>query len=244
MDLSWVLRALEVAGLSGIRPSWVLVATAAAGALGYVTFPEGLGWLASWPGAGALLVFAIIEHFAERDTDMLQIFGAVQLGLSATTAILSTGAIARAERELAVGVPVWAVQAAAVVIALATIGVRRQLKLKVMQLSANATTPSRWIARAEEGGLVAGGALVVLSPLILAGVFVACALGGAGLLLAYKALDRRGRRACDGCGALARKEAQRCPKCHRPLEPEETLTVPAKLSERIAAVAQREPTAG
>ncbi len=234
-----MLRALEIAGLSGIRPSWVLAATAAAGALGYVVFPSGLEWLASWPGAGALLLFAIIEHFAERDTDMLQIFGAVQLGLSATAAVVSTGALARAERELSHGVPLWAVQAGAVVIALATIGVRRQLKLKLLQLSANAVSPSRWIARAEEGGLVAGGGLMLLSPVILAGIFVALLLGGVGLVLAYKELDRARRRPCPSCGALARKEAQRCPSCAAALEPEEVLELPTRLSERIGALAER-----
>ncbi len=239
MDLTGVLRALELAGLSGIRSSWVLVATSLAGALGYLTFPDGVSWLGTWPGVGAMAVFALIEHFSERDTDLIQVLRAVQTALAATTAVLTTGALARAEQSLHVGIPVWAVQVVAVLVAVTTIGVRHQVKLKLMELSANAETPSRWVARAEEGGLVAGGTLVVLSPVLLAATFVACGLAVVGLVLAFKELDRQARRACGGCGALARREAQRCPKCHAALSPEVVLSLPIKLSVRLATVTQQ-----
>jgi hypothetical protein len=236
MELATILRALEVAGLSGIRPSWVLVATAVAGALGYVVFPSGLGFLATWPGAGALLVFAVLEHLAERDTDMLQIFGAVQLGLSAATAIVATGAVSRLDGHA----PPWALQVGAVVLALATIGVRRTLKTRLLELAANVSTPAKWLARIEEGGFVLGAVLVLASPLILLVVVLVLAVLGAFGLGALKALDATRRRPCPGCGYSARKEAQRCAGCHAALRPETVLRLPPRLGQRLSALLGRE----
>lgn len=232
MELSTVLRALEIAGLSGIRPSWVLVVTSIAGALGYVVFPDGVGFLATWPGAGALLIFAVLEHLAERDTDILQVFGAVQLGLSAATALVTSGAVSRLDGHA----PPWALQAGAVVLALATIGARRKLKMRLLELSANVATPAKWIARIEEGGFVLGAFLVLASPLIMLGVVILLAIASAFGLGALKAFDLTRRRACPSCGYGARKEAQRCAKCHAALHPETVLALPPRLGQRLSGL--------
>lgn len=232
MDLGTILRVLELAGLSGVRPSWVLVGTAVAGALGYASFPPGMEFLATWPGAGALLVFAVVEHLAERDTDMLQIFGAVQLGLSGATALLASGALTRVSGQA----PPWALSAGAVVLALVTIGVRRKLKLKLMELSANISTPARWMARIEEGGMVLGALLVVFAPVLLLAGVVLLAIAGAFGLGALKVADRVRRVPCSACGHPARREASRCPKCHATLAPAVQLRLSPRLEERLARV--------
>lgn len=230
MEFQSVLRALELAGVSGIRPSWVLVATSVLGALGYVVFPEPVRFLASWPGVGAMVVFAVIEHLAERDTDMLQVFGAVQLGLSAATALLGTSLAARTSGYA----PPWAVQIAAVVLAVATIGLRRKLKLKLMEVSANVSTPTRWLSRVEEGSVLFALGLVVLAPLVLLGLVVALAVFAAFFAGTLKVLDLARRVPCDGCGHKVRREAQRCPKCKKDLAPRVVLELPVPLLERVA----------
>jgi hypothetical protein len=235
MDLSTVLRALEVAGLSGVRPSWVLGATAIAAALGYVVFPPGMEFLGTWPGAGALLLFAVIEHLAERDTDMVQIFGAVQLGTSVATALLSTSALSRATGIA----PPWALSAGAVVLALATIGLRRKLKLKLIELSANVATPAKWMARLEEGGLLLAGALVIFAPLLLLVGIALLAIAGVFGWLSLNALDRLRRCPCPACGCSVRREAQRCRGCAAALQPEVKLSLPPTMGERITGLLER-----
>ncbi len=232
MDLDAVLRALEVAGISGVRASWVLLIAAVAGALGYVVFPGPLHFLATWPGVGAVAVFAVVEHLAERDTDMLQILGAVQYGLSAATALLGTDLVAR-HASVA---PPWAIQTGAVVLAVTTIAARRQLKLRLMRLSASLSSPAKWLARVEESAVLLALALVVLSPFLLLGVMLGLALLAALSAVLLRVLDRARRVACGGCGHLVRREAQRCPKCKSPLAPARPLTLKEPLFARLSAL--------
>jgi hypothetical protein len=222
-SLDGALRALELAGLSGLRPSWVALACAAAGAAGLVVFPESLRFLATWPGVAALAVVALLEPMAERDLDFGEIFGSLQLGLSVASALLSTEVVAaqagaRGSIALRVG---------AVALAILTVGLRRKLKARLAEWTAALRSPTRWFARAEESAWVLAVVLVIYAPIVLLGAMLLAVLGGVALLVAARAWDSRQRRACPNCATPARREALRCPSCRAELEPDEWLVRPA-----------------
>lgn len=223
------LRIVEAGMLAGIRPSLSLALCSLLIGFDVVPAEGALAMLGHPIGMTVACGIALAEMFWERDGDasVEQVLRVVRLVLAGAASLAAVATMAGYTRQEFGSVEIASGGGVAMMMGIVRTSVRTRAREVVHDVAHG------WIARVEEGGLVALGTLMVFFPLLPLLILLLLSLGAtAAFALAFVA-DRSLRRPCGACGHPARVEAVRCPKCQGRLEPDRWRKPPARLAKRI-----------
>ena len=223
-------QVLSASAASGARGAATLLVVAVAGYFGWIELPESLDVLATVPGIAVLATFAVLEELAEGDEDLQELLelgnyvlrAALGAFVAYTVAAGADGGVV--EASASTGVLETASPVAGAALATGTHHLRAKLHASARGFGDSALSPRSWLVWLERGGVAGVLVAVVFAPVIaLAFVLLASVAAGIALLVRRQVERTVYRRACPGCGHLARVEASRCPSCSATLDVERWL---------------------
>lgn len=216
MSAVLISQVLSASSASGARGAATLLVLAVAGWAGWLELPESMSVLGSIPAIAVLTALAVVEELLEDDEDLqelLELVGYLVRGAGGALVAWTVAAGADAGASEAAAPVVGAVMAAG------THHVRSLMHESVRGFGDTALSPRTWLIWLERGGLVGVLAAMILAPVIALAFVILAAVAAGIALLVRRQLERSVyRRACPGCGHLARVEASRCPACSDTLE--------------------------
>lgn len=217
MIIEALSRLLSLSALAGTRASLTLLCLGLAARMGILPAPH--PWMSSDVGLALLLGLVVLEELAEQDEDLQSLFDTVAYALRGGAGALAAESLQAGASTAGLPLPGWAAGLLGATLAVGTHHLRAQLHRQLEGLGDSVLSPRTWLAWLELGGVLGLMAAIVLAPVLALGFVILASAGGVAIVLVRRASENRlRRRPCPHCGARARVEACRCPKCRGALE--------------------------